>query len=161
MNSHLLSCEKLEIPDALTLDHAELRTELMKATSEPGRLGAVAKSVARHYLPHFRKEEAMIFSAFEMLEDLAAERVQLEMAPVEQMIGQFNARHHAVLGDHHSINTAVEDLLLEARKAKNMEIVSLVRNLRHHEKIEDEVMYPTVLMFGQSVRNSFPKGAQL
>jgi hemerythrin superfamily protein len=154
MNSHLLTCGKFEIPDALTLDHEELRTELIKAAIEPGRIGIAAKRVAHFYLPHFAREEQMIFSAFGLLQDLAAERVLPDMAPVAPMIALFSAQHRVLLDPHQSINAAVEELLQEARKEKKTEIADLVYKLRNHEKIEDEVMYPTVLLIGRSVRDA-------
>lgn len=154
MNSHLLSCGKFEIPDALTLDHEELRTELIKAAIQPGRVGIAAKKVAHLYLPHFAREEQMIFSAFGLLQDLAAERVLPDMAPVEPMIALLSGQHHALLKHHKSIDAAVEELLEEARNEKNAEIADLVCKLRKHEKTEDEVMFPTVLMIAKSIRDA-------
>ena len=154
MESHLLSCGKFEIPDALALDHEELRTELIRAATVPGRIGIAAKKVAHLCLPHFAKEEQMIFSAFGLLHDLAANRVRKDMAPVAPMIALFSAQHHALLDREQSMNVAVEELLREAHKEKNTEIADLVSKLRNHEKTEDEVMYPTVLLIGSSVRDA-------
>ena len=154
MNSHLLSCEKLDIPDALALDHEQLRTELVKAASRPGRIGLAARKVAHLYLPHFAKEEQMISSAFGLLKDLAARRLLPDALQIEPMIGLFSARHHAALNDHKAINAAVEQLLLEASQEQDADIVDLVCKLSDHERIEDQVMYPTALFFARSVRDA-------
>jgi len=154
MNSKLLSCGKLEIPGALTLDHEELRSELIVASEEPGRIGIAEKKVTELCLPHFAKEEENIFHAFGVLHDLAAARVRPDMAAVTSMIAQFSAQHYALRDRHQSIKAALEELLQEARKEDNEEIAQLVYTLRNHEKIEDEVMYPTVLLIDRSVRES-------
>lgn len=154
MDSKLLSCGKLQIPEALTLDHEQLRAELMRAAKEPGRLGEAAERVAGLCLAHFAQEEENIFRAFGMLHDLASDRVPPNMAASARTIAQFSAQHLALRDQHQSINAAVEELLQEAHKEENEEIAQLVRNLRGHEKIEDEMMYPTVLLIGKSVRAS-------
>jgi hypothetical protein len=154
MDSKLLSCGKLEIPEALALDHEQLRGGLMRAAKTPGRLGEAAGRVAGLCFPHFAQEEENIFRAFGMLHDLASGRVDSETAAVARKIAQFSARHLALRYQHQSIDAAVEVLLREARKEDNEEIPELVNDLRAHEKIEDEMMYPTVLMIGKSARGS-------
>ena len=154
MNSHLLSCGKFEIPYALAREHEELRTALIDVAIQPGRVGIAAKKVAHLYLPQFVREEQMIFSAFGMFQDMAAERVSPSLVPVEPMIALFSAQHHALLNRHKPIDAALEELLQEAGKEHCAEIADLVYKLRYHEKTEDEVMFPTVLMIGKSLRNA-------
>lgn len=153
MNSKLLSTyEKLQIPEALTLDHEELRAELIRAAREPGRIGKAAERVVRLCHAHFAKEEENIFRAFGLLHDLASDRVRPDMAAVAQMIAQFSTQHDTLHEQHQAINIAVDKLLQEARKQENKEIAELVRDLRNHEKIENEVVYPTVLDIARSVQ---------
>ena len=152
INSHLSSCQKFEIPEALARDHEELRTELIKVAIEPGPLGIAAKKVAHLYLPHFVQEEQMIFSAFALLNDLEAGRVRLDSAPVEPMIALSGAGHRKLRNSAKSIDSAVEEMLQLARQENNAEVIALVRRLRNHEMLEDRMMYPTVLMICRSVR---------
>lgn len=154
MDSNLFSCGKLEIPEALKRDHEQLRGGLMRAAKEPGRIGEAAGRVAGLCLPHFAQEEDDIFRVFELLRDPDSDRVPPNMAASARRIAQFSAKHLALRSQHQSINAAVEVLLREARKEGNEEIAELIHTLRGHEKIEDEMMYPTVLTLCRSTRGS-------
>lgn len=152
MNSNLLSYETLQIPQALMLDHEVLRAELLRATAEPGRTGKAAKHVAQLCLAHFEKEEDNVLRAFGSLYDLAADRVRPSTGQVARMIDQFSTQDHDLRSQHQLIKTAVEDLLEEARRFGNQEIVDMVSRLKGHEKIEDEAIYPAVLMIVRSMQ---------
>ncbi len=154
MNSNLLSCAKLEIPEALTLDHEMLRAELLKAAREPGRIGKAAEQVAQLCLRHFAEEEEQVFRAIGLLHDLASDRVRSRSTTGAPLIVRLSAQHLAMHGDDRPINSAIEALLQAARLEKNKEIAELVHSLREHETIENQVMYPTLLFIDRSVRNS-------
>ena len=154
MDSRLLSYGKLEIPEALTLEHEELQARLNRVAARPGRVGQAAKGVARLCRAHFAKEEVNIFRAFGLLHALASDRVRPEMAAEAQVVVEFSAQQNGS-GDHHRlINAALEKLLQEARDHKDNEIIELAARLRDHEKIEDEVTYPAVLLIARSVQES-------
>lgn len=150
MESNLLSCTKLEIPDALVLDHEALRAGLARAANEPGPIGKAAERVALLCREHFAEEEKIVSRAFAQLHDPA----WIGGRGVAAAIARFTARHLALREHHQSINAAVEELLQAARKDGNGEIAELVSSLRHHERIENVVLYPTMLFIGSSVRDS-------
>jgi hypothetical protein len=151
MDSHLLSCEKLQIPEALKHDHDALRSELIRAASVSGEIGMAAERVAQLCFPHFSEEEESVRLATGLLHDLATDGDRADMVTVAPMIARFSAQHIAMRDRHQPINAAIDVLLQEARKAENMEIVELVHKIRYHEKIENQVMYPTLLFIDKSV----------
>jgi hemerythrin HHE cation binding domain-containing protein len=152
LNSKFLSNGIFNVPEALRLDHDEIRAELARATMEPGPIGKAAMRLARYCLPHFEHEEKAVFPAFGVLHDLSLGEVRPEMADILPLISDFSARHDALASQHQSIVSAVEALLQAANKEKNREIADFAYNLRVHEKIEDEVIYPTVILIGNYVR---------
>ena len=152
MNLKFLSNGTFNDPGALRLDHEEIRAELARATMEPGPIGQAAMRVARYCLPHFEHEEEAVFPALGLLHDLSLGEVRPEMADVLPLIAKFKARHEALGSQHQSIIAAVEALLEAANKEKNREIADFAYNLRVHERIEDEVIYPTVMLIGNYVR---------
>lgn len=161
MDSHLLTCEKVQIPEALMHDHEILRTALIRATSEPGPIGIAAERVAQLCLPHFAEEEESVSRATGLLHDLATDRGRAEMAGVAPIIARFSAQHIAMRDRHQPIIAAIEGLLQEARKQENMEVIELVHMLRYHEKIENQVMYPTLLFVDKSVTERLTAGRYL
>lgn len=140
------------IPQSLRLGHDEVRAELVRATSMPGRIGEAAGRVAGLCLPHFAREEETVFPAFALLHDLAAGTVRPEMAGVLPRISAFSTWHDSLIDEHQSIAAAVHTLLLAAHKENNREIAEFAYCLRVHERLEDEVIYPTVLLIGKFVQ---------
>ncbi|MBI2318892.1 MAG: hemerythrin domain-containing protein [Betaproteobacteria bacterium] len=154
MNSNLLSCGKLGIPDALVNAHEELSTELARAAMESGTIGRLAKHLEELCARHFAREEETVFRVFGLLHGVATDRIGPEIEVALPMIADLGAHRDAALSHHQVIDAAIEELLWETRKAKNRTVADIAHTLRRHEKAEDEVMYPTIVAIGQSLRES-------
>jgi hypothetical protein len=140
---------KLTVPNALRRGHDEARAELVRATMEGGRIAKAGKRIAQLCLPHFEHEEKSVFPVLALLPDLERGNVRPEMMDVMPLISDFRAKHDA-LDDHHQlIVSAIEELLQAAHKEKSREFAEFAYSLRFHEKIEDEVIYPTVILIGK------------
>ena len=140
---------KLYVPDAMLRAHDEARAALVRATMEGGRITKAAKRVAELCLPHFEHEEESVFPVLALLTYLAQGNLRPEMMDVMPLIFSFRAKHDA-LNDHHQlIVSAIEGLLQAAHTEKNREFAEFAYNLRVHERIEDEVIYPTVILIGK------------
>ncbi len=151
-NSNLLSNGKLGIPETLAVVHDGLTAQLAKASAESGRLGKAAKRLNELCLPHFAKEEENIFRVFGLLHDLATERLRPGAVMALPVISELRARRDTSRGDHQAINLAIEDLMQKALAERNESLVRLALALKDHEKDEDEVLYPTIISIGQSLR---------
>ena len=153
MNSKLLSSyEKLQMPEALTLEHEALRAELVRWAREPGRIGKAAGRVARLCDAHFAREEDNVLRAFGMLHDIASDRARPDVTAVAKIVAQFGTQHDAMRGQHQAINAAIENLLQLGRNGQIPEIADLAAMLKEHERIEDDVVYPTVMEIARSVQ---------
>jgi hypothetical protein len=139
---------KLNVPDALRRGHDEARTELVRAAMQGGRIAKAAKRVAQLCLPHFEHEEKSVFPVLALLPYLAPENLRPEMMDVMPLISDFRAKHDALNDHHQSILAEIEELLQAAHKEKNREFAELAYNLRIHERVEDEVIYPAVVLIG-------------
>ncbi len=69
------------------------------------------------------------------------------------MISEFSARHDILDAQHQSIQSGIDELLQACHREKNREFAELAYNMRAHEKIEDEVIYPTVMLIGSYLRD--------
>lgn len=77
------------------------------------------------------------------------------MMDVMPLINKFREKHDA-LNDHHQlIVSAIENLMPAAHKQKNREVAASAYNLRVHERIEDEVICPTVVLIGKYLQEKF------
>ena len=151
-DSNLLCQGSLGIPVALASTHDMLCAELAQASLAPGRLGIAAKRVNELCMPHFAKEEEDIFRVFGILHDLASERVQPAAALPLPLLSELRARRDTSRESHAAIHSAVDDLLKRALAERNESIAKLADALKNHEREEDEVMYPTIISIGQSLR---------
>ena len=140
---------KLNVPTALLRGHDEARAALVRATMEGGRIAKAAKRVAQLCLPHFEHEEKSVFPVLALLPYLEQGNLRPEMMDVMPLIFNFRAKHDALNDHHQSILAAIEALLQAAHKEKNREFAEFAYNLRVHERIEDEVIYPTVVLIGK------------
>ena len=134
---------------ALRQDHDELRAELSRATMDPSPIGEVAKRLAALCLPHFAQEEKTVFPVFELLPDV----IEGDAPPaVLLLVSRFIARHNDLDRAHKSIISEVEALLGAANQEHNWEFANFAYQLRVHERIENEVIFPTVNLIGNYVR---------
>lgn len=134
---------------ALRQDHDELRAQLGRATMEPGPIGEVAKRVAELCLPHFAQEEKTVFPVFELLPEVAEGNAP---PAVLLLVSRFIARYDDLDSAHKSIISEVEALLAAANQEHNWEFANFAYQLRVHERIENEVIFPTVNLIGNYVR---------
>jgi hypothetical protein len=147
----------LNVPDALRRGHDDARAEFVRATMEGGRIAKAGKRLAHLCLPHFEHEEKGVFPVLALLPHLAQENLRPEMMDVMPLITAFRAKHHAINEHHQSILAAIEELQQIAHKQGNREIAEFTYNLRVHERIEDEVIYPTVILIGNYLQEKFAK----
>lgn len=143
---------QLDIPEALMLDHDEARAVLACATAEPGPIGKAAMRVSRFCLPHFEQEEKIVFPVFGLLPDLALGDIRPEMADLLPLIYEFHAGY--ARSTHRLIDGAIEALMQAARAEGCAQFVEFASKLQIHERVEDEVVYPVVVLIGRYLRAS-------
>jgi hypothetical protein len=139
-------------PASLRLSHDDARAEFVRATMEGGEVAFAAKRLALMCLPHFEAEEEFAFPALRLLPDLMKGLIRPEMAQVLALITKFSAKHDALDKQHDAIRCAIDALLNAARIEGNREAAEFALNMRSHERTEDEVIYPTVMMIGAYLR---------
>ncbi len=144
--------EEFPIPRALRADHDQIRAQFVTAASEPGPVGQAAMTLARLCLPHFEREEKTVFPAFALLHDLALGHVSPEMSAVMPLITNFNAWHESLGKHHQTITVAVDELARTAHRERNRAMADFAARVRIHESIEDEVLFLTVKLIGNYLR---------
>ena len=141
---------------ALAQDHEEIRDGLARATREPGLLGEAASRVPQLCLQHFDVEERSVFPAFAIIHEVILENLDPEKVRILPLIEQFNRAHDVLARQHKAMAAAIEALWQAAYEEGNEEIAEFARRLRNHERLESEVLYPTVLMIGKFLQELTP-----
>jgi hypothetical protein len=83
---------------------------------------------------------------------MPAKLLRMEMMEAISLISEFSAMQEALAGNHQSIQDAFVELLRIAQSLKNREVARLASRLKIHESIEDEIIYPAVLLIGRYLR---------
>lgn len=144
----------LPVPRALRSSHDEARAELARAMMEGGPIAKAATRVAEFCLPHFEHEEKSVFPVLALLPYVTARDRRPRMMEVITLISDFGAQRHR-LDDHHQLILAAIEVLLQAAQRQNSrEFAEFAYNLRVHERIEEEVIFPTVILIGNYLQDT-------
>ena len=142
------------VPGTLGREHEDIRAQLGKAAMEPGPIGHAARRIAQYCLPHFELEERIVFPAFGVLHELASGgEVRPEMAEIMKLIDHFGSRQAYLAEQHHAITSTIEVLQEAARGERNGEIAEFANKMLAHEKTEEDITYPVVLLIGRHIRD--------
>jgi len=143
---------KIQIPEAMRLEHMEIHDRLVSATKVPGEVGEAARKLAAVLDPHFVREEQIALPPLGLLGPLSRGEFTPEMREVLSMTDALRAKLPRMLSEHKAIRAATVRLGEVAKAAANAEVERLAEMLKVHAQSEEEVFYPAALLVGDVVR---------
>jgi len=150
---------KIQIPEAMRLEHMEIHDRLVSATKVPGEVGEAARKLAAVLDPHFVREEQIALPPLGLLAPLSRGEFTPEMREVLPMTDALRAELPRMLSEHKAIRAATVRLGEVAKAAANAEVERLAEMLKVHAQSEEEVFYPAALLVGDVVRGRSATGA--
>lgn len=150
---------KIQIPEAMRLEHMEIHDGLVRATKTPGQVGEAARKLAAVLDPHFVREEQIALPPLGLLAPLSRGEFSPEMRDVLAMTHALRAELPRMLSEHKAIHAAAVQLGEVAKAAGNAEVERLAETLKVHAQTEEEVFYPAALLVGDVVRTRSVAGA--
>jgi len=151
---------KIQIPEAMRLEHLEIHNGLVSATKLPGKVGEAARKLAAVLDPHFVREEQIALPPLGLLAPLSRGEFAPQMREVLAMTSALRAELPRMLSEHKAIHSATVRLGEVAKAAGNAEVERLAETLKVHAKNEEEVFYPAALLVGEIVRARSAAGAR-
>jgi hypothetical protein len=139
-------------PGSLHEEHQELRHFLAKAAREEAELGEAARLVARLLEGHMEKEEKFALPPLQVLPALARGKFKPQMADLLAQTDWLKAHLSEMISEHHAILAGLERLMAAARAADRFEYVEFAEKLIHHARMEEEVLYPAVIVLGEYLK---------
>jgi iron-sulfur cluster repair protein YtfE (RIC family) len=112
---------------------------------EPGRVGEVARTLARLMHPHFVRED---------------EYAMPPLAEALPLVARLKAEMPLMLEEHRAIKGALQQLEEVAAAQGKPEIVEVARRLMLHAQSEEEVLYPAAILVGEYLKLKLPATAQ-
>jgi hypothetical protein len=143
---------KIQIPEAMRLEHAEIQDGLVRATKMPGEVGEAARKLAAVLDPHFVREEQIALPPLGLLAPLSRGEFTPEMREVLPMTDALRAELPRMLSEHKAIRAATVRLGEAAKAAGNAEVERLAETLKLRAQSEEELFYPAALLVGEVVR---------
>lgn len=143
---------KIQIPEAMRLEHMEIHDGLVSATKVPGQVGEAARKLAAVLDPHFVREEQIALPPLGLLAPLSRGEFTPEMREVLPMTDALHAELPHMLAEHKAIHTATVRLGEAAKAAGDATVERLAEMLKVHAQTEEEVFYPAALLVGDVVR---------
>ena len=143
---------KIQIPQAMRLEHMEIHDGLVRATKTPGQVGEAARKLAAVLDPHFVREEQIALPPLGLLAPLSRGEFTPEMREVLSMTDALRAELPRMLSEHKAIRAATVRLGEVAKAAGDATVERLAETLKVHAQSEEEVFYPAALLVGDVVR---------
>lgn len=140
------------IPASIRAEHAEILSELVRATRLSGRVGAAARALDSVLYPHFVREEQIALPPLGLLAPLSRGEFTASMRSVLLMTDSLRAELPRMMKEHVAIGAATIRLRDAARATGNKPVTDLAAKLALHAESEEEVLYPAAVLVGDVVR---------
>lgn len=145
------------IPISLLEEHAELYTAFEAASRVPGETGAAARRVIALRTAHVEKEQRVAYPLLRLLPMLEQDKAEPWMAELLPLADQLRAALPSLKKEHVAITRALADLRREAWAEGHPEYAFLAQRLKHHLRIEEEILYPAALVTADCVRGQLAR----
>jgi hypothetical protein len=135
-----------DVTAALRFGHDQIRAGFVRVSYEPGRVAHEALALARVCLPHFEREEEVLFPVLGVLRGLVSGEFRPDMAALRPAIAAFREWHDDLDRQHDAVALALESFLYAAQKARIAEAIEVAYALKAHEWMEKEAIYPAAAL---------------
>jgi hypothetical protein len=148
---------KLKMPESLRLRHEAFQAEFVKATKETGKVGDAARAIEKLATAHFPKAKDA-FAPLSLLPRLADGTVtaeeRVEAVKMAEKLRTGLPKSH---GEHRELVAGLKKLAEAAKEEGKTDYVRFAERLTLHIQEEEEVLYPTVLLIGDTVKRGLDK----
>ena len=143
---------RLEVPIPLRVEHNQIRDELAKARQDGGGVGDAARVLERVWGPHLAQSEASVLPPLGVLRALTRNEAIPEAAQTIAMSAQLERDLPNLLEEQRLLYGETKRFMDVATREKKPAYVELARRLWMHLQMEEDVLYPTVLLIGRQLK---------
>lgn len=141
----------IEIPEALRLRHEAFHAEFGRAAKDKGKVGEAARAIEKLAEAHFAKAKDA-FPPLALLPLLSEGKVSPEMSKVVPMAERLKSSLPKIRREHRELVAGLKKLAAAAEKEGKTEYGRFAERLIWHIQEEEEVLYPAVLLVGETVK---------
>lgn len=141
-----------KIPKSIKNGHENLYAEIKSIVSIGGDIGEKAKVLDELMHAHSKKEEEYALPPLGLLLALSEGNWKIDSNAAIKMADRLKSKLTELKKDHENILLALQKLKEAGDKENNTNIKRLVKDLKLHAAIEDQVLYPTTLLIGNYLK---------
>jgi hypothetical protein len=146
------SLPSLDTPHALRMEDRHLREDLARARQDQGSVGSAAKELERLLLPHLDQREQAVFRPLGLLRALARNEPSPDTTQAMALVDQVERDLPRLVQEHRALYDANKRLIDAANREHKPQYLDLSDRLWVHMRMEEEVLYPTVMLVGRYLR---------
>jgi hypothetical protein len=143
---------KLEVPIAVRIQHNQIRDDLALARQDGGAVGDAARILERVWGPHLTHAEAAVLPPLGVLRALTRNETIPDARQAIAMSTQLEHDLPALLEEHRTLYDATKRFMDAASREHKPTYEELARRLWLQLRLEEDVLYPTVLLVGQQLK---------
>ncbi len=140
------------IPDAVTEEHEEIFSGLRTLAETKSLTGASIRDLLGVLEPHFEKEEELAMPLLGAVEAISKGRTGNGFDEVISLGERLSDELPSMLAEHRAIGDRIAKASKAAGEEGNQTALSLLSGLRHHARIEEEVLYPAAILAGMAAK---------
>jgi len=147
---------KPEVPSTIKDDHEYLLQKIHEITLFRDSTGARAKELNDLMKNHFLEEEDYVLPPLGLLPSLSLGNLPKETKDIMLLIEKFKSQAAHMSAEHQLIRALMDELKVVAEKDGHAEVNALAEALVKHAMMEEEVLYPTVILIGEYLETTSP-----
>lgn len=136
------------MPSSILREHESLLQKIDEIARLQDSTGIKAKELSGLMKNHFQEEEDFVFPSLGLLPSLAEGTLPAQIPDIIMMIERFEDESAHMSAEHQLIKALMDELLRLATKEAHPEVRVLAEALHKHALIEEEVLFPTVVLIG-------------
>lgn len=143
---------KPETPSVILEDHKYFLKKLEQVTSFEDSTGIVAKKLYEVMEYHFKEEKDNVLPPLGILPGLAKGHTPEEAEKIILLTEKFRKNETVMLAEHQMISHYADILMRAAEKEDHKELMGFDVELEKHAALEEEILFPMVLVIGEYLR---------
>lgn len=143
---------KPETPSVILADHKYFLNKLEQVTSFTDSTGMAAKKLYEVMEYHFKAEEEYVLPPLGILPGLAKGQFPKDAEKIILLTDKFRKNENIMLAEHQMISHYAKILMRAAKKEGHQELLGFDVELEKHAALEEEILFPMVLVMGEYLR---------
>lgn len=151
---------KPEVPLVILNDHYYFLDKLEQVTSYQDSTGYAARKLYEVMEYHFKEEEDYVLPPLGILPLLARGNFPEERKEIILLTEKFRKNSTIMLAEHQMITHFLGEMMRAAERENHQELIGFDEALKKHAALEEELLFPMVLVIGDYLKQKQGEGVE-